>query len=122
MSKFYDSDMYGVTQSVQFYVNPPVLAADATIAKFRFYTASKLVGCNIQSSVIGANGTSGVNLKTGTTSIGAAIVGTNAIMTVVDGTVTETNFSAGSDLSITSILATETGEFLVTLYYQERYS
>jgi hypothetical protein len=123
MSKFYDSDMYGVTQTVVLTVDAAANNdADDIATKLKLFTAGKVTGANIVSTTIGASDTSGVTIKLGTSSIGACVAGTTAVLTAVDGTVTETTYAAGGELNLHTVAATETGVFQVAVSYQERYA
>ncbi len=115
----YDDGRYGVSQVLQMRAianQTSVIASRTVIARHTFMEAVTVTDFNVR-AIVGATQTSGftgISLNksaagTGALSgIGTASLSTNADNSVIDGSVTETNFAAGDDL----VLAYEAGTAL----------
>jgi hypothetical protein len=97
-------------------------AADEVVAQHRFFTAVKVLEARACVKVIGKADTSGYNVYKGTASIGKILLGTTAAASVIDATLTDTDFAATDDLYLKNIVATDTCSAFIALEYQERFA
>ncbi len=96
-------------------------AAAEELARFRDFTATKILEARAHIRVAGKADTSGYTILNGTTSIGAIVVGTASATEVVDASLTDTDFDTDDDLVIQNIVATDTQSADITIHYQERF-
>lgn len=97
-------------------------AAAEVIARFRSFTKIKLQEIRACVMVPGKADTSAFGVYKGTASIGAITLGTNTAGSVIDASLTDTDFEATDDLSLKNVVATDTGSAFVFLQYQEQFS
>jgi hypothetical protein len=97
-------------------------AANEIIARFRSFTKVKLQEIRACIMVAGKADTSAFTVFKGTSSIGQVTLGTNAAGSVVDASLTDTDFEATDDLILKNALATDTGSAFMYVQYQEQFT
>ena len=103
-------------------VTPTVSGAAAeVVARFRAFTAIKVMEARACVMVPGKADTSGFDVFSGTTSIGKILLGTNTAGSVIDASLTDTAFAKTTDLSLKNIVATDTCSAFVYINYEETF-
>ena len=96
-------------------------AANEEIARFKGFTAMKVTEARATVLVAGKADTSGYKILKGTSSIGQITLGTNAAGSIVDASLTDTDFATTESLVLQNIVATDTCSAQVFIQYQENF-
>jgi hypothetical protein len=97
-------------------------AAAEVVGQHRFFTAVKVLEVRAIVKVAGKGNTSGFDILKGTSSIGQCLFGTQAAASVVDASLTDTDFETTDDFYLKNIVATDTGSCFLSINYQERFT
>jgi len=100
----------------------PSTAAAEVVARHRFFTTVKVLEVRANVMVKGKGNTSGYDVFKGTSSIGQVLFGTASAGSVVDASLTDTDFEVTDDISLKNIIATDTGSAFMSIQYQERFA
>jgi len=120
MGSRYSDPKFDVPQVVSMPVVGVAAAANDELGRFRAFTRCKVLEARaIIGRTVGKADTSAIDIYKGTASIGSITVGTNAEGTVVDASLTDTEFESTDDLVLKNITATDTFAANVFIQFQQ---
>lgn len=118
----YSDGRFGTKQIL--YLGAPGLNATAASTQLAFKTATaiKLTEARGYITAAGTADASGWNIYSGTSSIGALVIGTNTAAQFVAASLTDTTIAAAGTVFFKNVNSDTQGSAIITLEYQETYA